>query len=78
VYGATCKVDSRAFTVPRATPVILALIVKRLTADAAKFSGDVVVLAAGEGGAIPSDFCAVSLRPGRPRLGSSCREGIPE
>ena len=47
--GATnCKGDSWTVAVSMATPVILAQIVKRLTADGAEFCGDVLVLAAGE------------------------------
>jgi hypothetical protein len=44
----TCKNDGPTFAVSRATPVILAQIVKRLTADETEFCGGVVVLAAGE------------------------------
>jgi hypothetical protein len=49
MHGATnCKDDSPTFAVSRATPVILAQIVKRLTADGTEFCGGVVVLAARE------------------------------
>lgn len=45
--GATnCKGDSWTVAVSMATPVILAQIVKRLTADGTEFCGGVVVLAA--------------------------------
>jgi hypothetical protein len=49
VHGATnCKGESPTFSVSRATPVVLAQIVKRLTADGPEFCGGAVALAAGE------------------------------